>query len=169
MEEWAPLPLQLWGQKGAETLPPRPSGCQRRAERDPLWVLASRYLLAAQCTRHYRGGQPGGCGEVTQTSASSRSHTAPHHGRFGTRCMPTQRGGRGGRRRGRPDGEAPEAGRHQPRARQPRGDAVPLPASPGAKRPSGCSPASLHPCQRDARGAAVWRKVPACPGEGSYK
>lgn len=65
------------------------------------------------------------------------------------------------------------------------GDA-PLRASVGAKHPSGCSPESSpewehvgmgqlqalpgHPGRHgDARVVSVCRKLPACPGEGSYK
>lgn len=62
------------------------------------------------------------------------------------------------------------------------GEAIPVPYSPvempslslphpeQSARLAAARPASIPAGpQRDARGAAVWRKVPACPGEGSYK
>lgn len=135
----------------------------------------------------------GGLGWGTQPSAASRSCAAPCPRRAGERrwqmCARLQ-GGRGGRQQCRPGGDGPlgllvawigqgddPGGESTPSltlaapvaapARGARRDGASLRAAPRA-----AGPETLHPCipLKGSQGIAVWRKLPACPGEGgSYK
>lgn len=149
----------------------------------------------ARCDRRAgRQAAPGrgGLGWGTQPSVMSHRHAAPRPRRAGERrrqmCACPQRG-RGERQRCCPDGEAspgPPAAwagqgadpRGQPTLSLALADPAALVAVPprGARRdgaslraaPRAAGPESLHPSGplKGSQSIAVWRKLPACPGEG---